>query len=48
MCDDIFLDFSRFFSNIVTQKEKYQTSKNVDFTRFLKHIDDKKIISVTM
>ncbi len=30
------------------QKEEYQTAKNVEFTRFLKHIESKKIIGVTM
>ncbi len=37
-----------FFVNIVTQKEKHQTAKNVDFSRFLKYIDSKKMTSVTM
>jgi hypothetical protein len=37
-----------FCVNIVIQKEEYQITKNVDFSRFLKHIDSKKIMSVTM
>ena len=37
-----------FFLNIVTQKEKHQATKSVEFTRFLKHIDSKKMMSVTM
>jgi hypothetical protein len=36
-----------FCVNIVMQKE-YKTAKNVEFIKFLKHIDNKKIMSVTM
>ena len=37
-----------FCVNIIMQKEEYKIAKNVEFTRFLKHIDNKKIMSVTM
>jgi len=37
-----------FCVNIVIQKEEHQAAKSVEFTRLLKHIDSKKMMSVTM